>query len=405
MAGVSCGDPDPGIRGEPVRIGVIVSLTGDLAAVGPHLENSARLVEREVNAAGGLLGGRRLELVVRDDRTEASQAAVVARDLIENEGVVAIVGSLGSAASLAVAEVTSEARVPQISCCSTSQDLTTAQPEDDRYLFRTVPSDLLQAVVLARHAESCTALAILHIDDSYGNPFGAAIEQNFSARGGNVVGRVAFRGGRPSYAAEVAEVRTLNPDCIALVAFPENGGTILREWDALPDSTDVRWIGTDGVKDNGLVLEAGRPELVDGVEGTAPIVEPDTPSFQTYAALYLATFSEGVGIFGGNQYDATALLVLAIEAAGSTDGSAIRDALFQVSNPGEPGDTQPFFGPGDLGEALGRIREGTDIDYNGAGGPVDLDPNGDVRSDYETWIYSMDAMAFTRTSIIRSSEL
>lgn len=402
LAGASCGDTHSSVRDEPVRIGVIVSLSGGLAAVGPHLENSARLVEREINAAGGILDGRRVEIVVEDDRTDATQAGVVARRLIEEEGVVAIVGSLGSSASLAVAEVTSAAQIPQVSCCSTSPDLTTAQPETDRFLFRTVPSDLLQAVVLARHAEACDSLAILHIDDSYGNPFGAAIEQNFTMRGGRVVARIPFTGGRPSYATEVGMIAGASPACIALVAFPEDGGTILREWDALPMPPAVRWIGTDGIKDSGLVTEAGRPEIVDGVEGTAPIVEPDTPTFNIYAADYTATFADDVGIFGGNQYDAAALLVLAIEAAGTTDGPAVRDALFQVSR---PDGSDPFFGPGDLGQALTRIREGSGIDYEGASGPVDFDARGDVVSDYETWRYDMDTDSFVRTSVIQSSEL
>ncbi|HJL33862.1 MAG TPA: ABC transporter substrate-binding protein, partial [Polyangiaceae bacterium LLY-WYZ-15_(1-7)] len=96
----SCGDEGPGLRGEPVRVGVIVSLTGGLAPVGPHLANSAEQVAREINSAGGLLGGRPLELVVVDDQTDPDQAAVVARQLVEEEGVVAVIGSLASSASI-----------------------------------------------------------------------------------------------------------------------------------------------------------------------------------------------------------------------------------------------------------------------------------------------------------------
>ena len=78
VVSASCGDPDPGVRGEPIRIGVIVSLTGGLASVGPHLANSARLAAREVNSVGGLLGGREVELVVVDDRTDPAFARVEA---------------------------------------------------------------------------------------------------------------------------------------------------------------------------------------------------------------------------------------------------------------------------------------------------------------------------------------
>lgn len=402
---VSCGDPDPGVRGEPIRIGVIVSLSGGLGSVGPHLANSARLAAREVNSVGGLLGGREIDLVVVDDRTDPAFARMEAQRLVDQEGVVAIVGSLASSASLQVQEVTAAAQIPQVSCCSTSPDLTSAQPETDRFLFRTVPADDLQAVVVARQADAigCMRLAILHLDDSYGNPFGMAIETNFEGLGGTVVARVPFPAERPTYSTEVAMIADAMPDCVGLVAFPAEGGAILRDWNGLASAPDVTWIGTDGIKDSGFPMAAGSAALVDGVTGTAPIVEPVTPAFNAYAALYEATYTEPVGIFGGSQYDAMALVLLAIEQAGTTDGVAIRDALFDVSAPDQAGDR--FFGPGQLGLALQRIRDGLGVNYEGAGGPVDFDGFGNVVSDYEIWRFDAATSSFVRTATIGASTI
>ncbi|MBX3249562.1 MAG: ABC transporter substrate-binding protein [Myxococcales bacterium] len=401
----SCTNPGPGPRGEPIKIGVIVSLTGALGPVGPHLANSARLAAREVNAAGGLLGGRRVELVVVDDRTDPAFAARVAQELVEDEGVVAIVGSLASSASLQVQTVTAAAEIPQVSCCSTSPDLTTAQPAEDRFLFRTVPSDLLQSVVVSRYAHNiaCERLAVLHLDDSYGNPFGMAIERNFRDSGGTVVARVPFTGERSSYTTEVRMIADAAPDCVALVAFPVDGGRILRDWSGLAARPNVTWIGTDGIKDPGFPTAAGSRGAVDGVVGTSPIVEPMTPEFNAYSAAYEATFSEPVGIFGGSQYDAMALVLLAIEQAGNTGGVAIRDALFEVSQRTTPGDR--VFGPGQLSLALQRIRDGLGVDYEGAAGPVDFDELGDVVSDYEIWRYDADAERFVRVDTIPASSV
>lgn len=401
----SCGDAGPGLRGEPIRIGVIVSLTGGLASVGPHLANSAELAAREVNSVGGLLGGREVEVVVVDDRTDPAFARIEAERLVNEERVVAVVGSLASSASLRVQEVTAAAGVPQVSCCSTSPDLTDAQPEGDRYLFRTVPSDLLQSVVVARQAQTvgCTRLAILHLDDSYGNPFGMAIESNYEALGGTVVARVPFPAERPTYASQVQMVARASPDCVALVAFPAEGGAILRDWSGISGAPEVTWIGTDGIKDSGFPMAAGSAALVDGVTGTAPIVEPVTPAFNAYAALYEATFSEPVGIFGGSQYDATALVLLAIEQAGSTEGRAIRDALFDVSAPDDA--SERFFGPGQLGLALQRLRDGLGINYEGAGGPVDFDRFGNVVSDYEIWRFDAETESFVRTDTIGAASI
>src|SRR5688500_14704821 len=82
---------------EPIRIGVVTSLSGSLGSAGPGWLNAARLAEIEVNAAGGPLPGRRIEIVVRDDETETADdgalARQLARELIEEEGVIAIVGA------------------------------------------------------------------------------------------------------------------------------------------------------------------------------------------------------------------------------------------------------------------------------------------------------------------------
>tara|TARA_B100001750_G_scaffold100021_4_gene79194 strand:- start:1031 stop:2287 length:1257 start_codon:yes stop_codon:yes gene_type:complete len=399
----SCGETAT-TQDDPIRIGVVLSLSGELASVGDHLSSSAQLAAREINAAGGLLGGRPVELVVRDDRTSPDQAAVVTQQLLD-DGVVAIVGSLASSATERTQALTAEAQVPQVSCCSTSSRLTEVQGSgDERFLFRTAPSDTVQARVLAMVAEeaSCTRLAIMHVDDTYGQPFAAGIAQAIGETTVSLSEVVPFTSGRSSYSAEVNTVASANPDCVALVAFPDDGGAILRGWNELGSPPPVTWIGTDGVKDPGFPRAAGSDAYVDGVIGTAPIVEPDTPSANEFAAAYEITYGERPGIFGGNQYDAVILLALAIQAAGSTDGAAIRDALFRVANEDESTDTNII--SGEMAEALALLAEGRDIDFDGASGPVNFDENGDVTTDYEVWAYDTES-GFVRVDVISEADL
>ena len=402
FAAMSCGEPGSA-RDEPVRIGVIVSLSGSLMSVGPHLANAARLAAREINAAGGVLGGRAIELVIGDDRTDPSQAVIVARRMIDDDGVVAIIGSLSSDATGAVQEVTRAAGIPQISCCSTSAQLSALQPPTDRFLFRTAPSDTLQARVVVQLAveQSCERLAILSLQGSYGNPFATSIADGFTARGKRVVSSVSFPAGRSSYTNEVTMIASATPDCIALVGFPDEGGAILRDWAALTTAPEVTWIGTDGLKDEGFPEAAGDPAFVEGVIGTAPITAPDTQAFNEYSESYQATFGALPGIFGGAQFDATTLVALAIESARSTDGAAIRDALYRVSaRDGE----ETTFTPGEIRGALEMLQETDDIDYEGASGNVDFDAQGDVITNYEVWEFT-EASGFARRDVILASEL
>ena len=400
---LGCGE-ERGPRVEPIRIGLVTSLEGALADVGGPLLQAARVAEREVQAAGGLLDGRPVEFVVVDDRTQPEIAAGLAEGLIAQDGVVALLGALSSDSSLMAAQFTLAAQVPQVSCCSTSPALTTAQPSGDRYLFRTVPSDLLQGVAIARHAMSigCRSLAVMYSFNSYGTGLQEVIKDDYQARGGTIAGDLAYTPGLPSYADDVRVLAAQELDCVALVGLPADGGAILRDWSGLSERPDVRWIGTDGLKTRGFVDAAGDSALVDGFVGTAPITAPATMQFNDFAAAYEAIWGEPTGIFAGNQYDAAALLMLAIEMAGTTQGTAIRDALLRVAR---ADGQEEFFGPGNLGQALTRIRAGEDIDYFGASGAVDFDSFGDVVTDYEIWRYDGGLGVFVSTSIVRASEL
>jgi ABC-type branched-subunit amino acid transport system substrate-binding protein len=381
---------------DPVKIGTITSLTGDLGAIGPSWRDVVLLASQEVNAAGGPLPGRLVEVVVADDQTDPERGGEVARDLLD-DGVVGIIGAPGSSSALEAAKVTGAAGVPQISGTATSPALnavTSDTGEAHPFFFRTVPSDTLQGIVTGDATRGlyadrgvelvCERLAIFHNDDDYGNPFAEAIVERFEGHGGTaqVVADVAIQGGLPSYEAQVLEVIEAAPDCISLVAYPKAGGTIVREWYA-NGGHEVGWIGGDGCKDTEFADEAG--EHAAGIYGTAAAADVSRAGYRAFSSAYRAAYGvtpENL-VFGESVYDATALLLLAIANAGTTDGDAIRTSLFEVSSPAEGED---YFGPGTLVSAIHRMRIGDGIDYDGAASSVDFLSNGDVPSGaFEVW--------------------
>ena len=389
----------------PVKVGVVTSLSGGLRSLGPGWRDAALLAEQEANAAGGVLPGRLVEMVVADDATDPSMGRAAAERLVMEEGVAAIIGAASSSVSLEVAAISGPASVPQISCCSTSPLLTTVD-QDVGYFFRTVPSDELQAKVLVQIARTrfmCMRLAVMHLSDDYGTPFGAAIGQEFMGAGGTVAIDVPFADERASYAAEVGMVAAAAPDCIALVGYPESAGTIVRDYNELATPPTVTWIGTDGVRADGFITAAGDPSFVDGFYGTAPR-EQVGGGRDAFVARYRATFGADPVIFGASQYDAAMLILLAIAKAGSTDGEAIRTALFDVSAPN--GDmTDMVVQPGLMREGIATVRSGGDVDYFGAGGDVDFDAEGNVLGDYELWQYDAASGAFQSVETIRAEDI
>lgn len=374
---------------DPVVIGLVTSTEGGLRSAGPEWLKAAELAVYEVNAAGGVLPGRLLEFVVVDDETNPDRGDPIARQMIEQDHVVGIVGAAASSITLAIAGVATPAQVPQISCCSTSDNITVLNEGlalDERYVMRTAPPDVLQSrvVSIAANDLACMRLAILHLDDDYGTPFGEAIEASFEATGGTVVLRLPFTGDQASYSTEVTMVSNANPDCIAIVAFEVSAGVILRDWDRLSSAPEVNWIGTDGVRVPGLVDEAGDPNIIRNFYGTAPVTDAPTPEYNAFANAFATVFGTQPIPFASNNYDAAALLALGIARAGTTDGPAVRDAMREVSRP--PPDRAPVMAAR-LSNALEEVRAGNDVDYQGASGNADIDDLGNTVTPYEIWRY------------------
>ena len=397
---------------EPVRIGVVLPASGSLGTDGMAWVRGIQLAVSEVNAAGGVLPGRRVELLIEDSETDRAVAITRAEDLVAR-GAVAILGDGGSGASLGIyTTVTRDARIPQVSCCSTSPLLTEANrvlDPADRFFFRSAPSDELQARAVVRLAYGmpmCTRLAILHINDDYGIPFANAIAQIFPSEGpGMVVATVLFEDGRASYTAELQTVSDAMPDCNVVIGYPRNAGQMLQDWDVLTGHPTVAWIGTDGLKSDALATATGNPALLDGFWGTAPLTTPMTAEYNRFAARYRAAFGHDPEPFVSSAYDSAALVLLAIASAGSTDGEAIRDAIHAI-NDTLAADVE-LVQSGDLAPGLAFLREGQLIDYVGASGPVNVDEFGDPLAPYEVWQWHQSPTpgGFMQVTVFQPSDL
>jgi ABC-type branched-subunit amino acid transport system substrate-binding protein len=396
---------------DPIRIGVVLPQTGGLAADGQSWVRGVRLAADEVNAAGGVLGGRRVELLVVDSATEGN-AGVTGAQHVLGMGAVAIVGDGGSGNTLSIyTMVTEMAQVPQISGSATSTQLTTtaaAMPASQRYFFRTAPPDGYQAQVVDRIATStitpaCQRLAILYQNDAYGMPLAQGIMTHFSGHG-MVVAMEAFMPAQADYGTQVAAVATATPDCVALIAYPQDAGVILRSWEMLPATMrpSVHWIGTDGLDSQDFITQAAMSPLLDGFVGASPLTTPMTPEFNAFAARYHAAYGHDPENFVANYYDATALLLLAIERAGSTTGSDMRDALRAIG--GGSGTVLAYAGA--LREALAAMEGSTSLlNYQGASGPITFDPNGDTIAPYEIWQISGSPLALSQLAVVQASDL
>ncbi len=411
----ACSTPSgaPAKGPEPVKIGASISLTNALAGSGAPLKNAIRAAEGQINANGGLLG-RPVQFIILDDTsdetaTPGSLIQTTAQKLVD-QGVVAFLGPVGSSQVLAMQNITYGKQIIQLVSNATSPNLAAAQPVHDRYLFRTTPADDLQARAVVKFAmvgpagiagdagasNACSKMAIFHINNAYGNGMSTVIQSYFPQK----LPTVQLKDVpvdvdvKPDYKTELATIAAFKPDCMAVITYEPNADQLMTDLiqyradnpGAFPPSFFV--IGTDGVY-TGDFINNGRvnkndpttPTVAEGVYGTNPDTNPPTSEYGDFRTIYQAYFPGGEpDPFTANMYDAAIWVALAIEQAGSaTDHVKIRDSLYDVSKAGK------VFGPGELGEALQAIRAGVNIDYKGASGPVDIDDNGNVVSNYIVW--------------------
>ena len=337
-----------------------------------------QLAVDQVNEAGGVLGGE-LEIVVGDTQTKSQPAIDAAKKLVSVEGASGLLGALSSGNTIPVAtSVSSVEGVPQISNASTAPTITTL--EDSDFLFRTVPSDSGQGVVLGRVVKNAglSNVAVIYVNNDYGQGLAEAFQASFEAEGGVVTGSSAFEPNKASYRGELSDLAGGDAEALLLIAYPDDGGLlILRQ--SLEEGFFDRFVFTDGMKTTKLVDDIGS-DYMNGNFGTSPkSVESDAGA--AFSDAYSAKFGEVPPLpFIDTAYDAAMIMALAIEKAGSTDGTAVRDAIRDISSaPGEK------IYPGEFAKAKELIAAGTDIDYEGAGGSHDFDENGDVSGTFEHW--------------------
>ena len=369
---------------EPLIIGNLNTFTGSLSEFGPPLRNAIELASNHVNRAGGVNGSPML-VISRDTAVNPVQGVDAARSLVTVENVAGIVGALSSGVTVAVSNaVTIPQQTLMISGASTAPSITVL--EDNDFLFRTTPSDASQGVVLARVAneQGFGKVGIMYLNNAYGQGLADQFEESFNALGGAVTAKVPHEDVQPTYVSELEKATAGNPDALAVLSYTGQASVYVRE--AQEGGYVNRFLFADGTKGSEWIDELDAWSSLEGSMGTAQ-GSPGSPAKDAFETSYLETYGVEVAHpFMAEHYDATVLIALAAAKAGSnTDSTAIRDALRDVANaPGE------VIGPGrsEISKALALIADGKDINYNGAGGDIEFDENGDVTGTIEIWTIS-----------------
>lgn len=365
---------------EPLRIGLLLNFSGTSGRA-IERQQSFELAIKHVNEAGGVLG-RPVEAVVADSTLEPETAVSEARRLVEEEGIHALVGPSTSANSLPVVEqVTGPAGIPTISPSATSPMLTDAADHD--FFFRTALSDSAQGPVVAKlvRDQGFNNVGLIYRNDAWGNGLFDAFREAWT--GG--LRAVAVEPGQTTFLPQLRQTTDQDAEALVLITFN------------VAISTAVREALENGLYDQFIISESSISEELQALVGdaggraygTVPGEAPHSESAVAWERAYVEEYGAlPESAYAKGTYDAAIAIALAAEAAGSVEGSAIRDRLRSIgSGPG----VVVIAGAEGIASGLGALARGEGVDYEGAAVSMDWDDKGDLsRGHIGTWRFTKE---------------
>ena len=365
MAGVATADE--------VKIGMLQGFTGPTESLVGPMAAGGEMAIQEVNDSGLFLGGTTIS-VVRGDSTciDAAAATAAAERLVTSDGVAAINGATCSGATTAVLNnVALPNGVVMISPSATSPALSTV--EDNGLFFRTAPSDARQGEIMAKVLgnRGVTSVAVTHTNNDYGKGLADSFQAAFEASGGSVTIVAAHEDGKADYSAEVGALSSAGGDVLVVAGYLDQGGKGVIQASLDSGAFDTFML-PDGMVGDSLTDHFGND--LNGSFGTVP--GTDSPGGKMMGDITAGKDFNGTDPYVPEAYDASALILLAMQSAGSTNSADFKSHVEKVANaPGE----QIF--PGELAKGLQILADGGDIDYVG-GTAVELVGPGEAAGSY-----------------------
>ena len=343
---------------QDVKIGVFLGFTGPLESLVAEMGPAAELAIKEVSDSGKLMGGKSVSSVRGDTTCIDSGAAVSTMErLVTSDKVDGVVG--GDCSGVTTAALTSVALpngMVMISPSATSPALSTI--EDNGLFFRTAPSDARQGVVMTSVImdRGINTVALTYTNNDYGKGLADAFQTAFEAAGGTVTISTPHEDGKADYSAEVGALAAAGGDVLVVAGYLDQGGKGI-----ISASLDTGAFDTFVLPDG--MVGASLPESIgsdlNGSFGQAP--GTDSAGAGKLVDMVKGTGIDATSPFAAESYDAAALILLAMQAANSTDPQVYKDMVLSVANaPGTP------ILPGELGKALDILASGGEIDYVGA---------------------------------------
>ncbi len=324
----------------PIKIGAIFSETGPVSFLGAPEANTARMMQEQINAAGGVLG-RPIEIIIKDDQASTEKTLSFAKQLVEEEGVIAVIGPTGSGKTTTIKDYMEESQTVLISCAAAEAIVNPLA----KYVFKTPQkdSDAIRKIFMTMNDMGIKRVGALGGATGFGNEGLKQLAALAPGYGIEIAISETYSIQEADFTGVVTKVKAANVDAVinwsvfpAQSIIPKNMRQIGFDVPLFCSHGfgNIKYVEAAGAAAEGIYFPAGRLLAAEQL----PASNPQKKVLIEYKTEYEKKFNEAVSTFGGHAFDAINLLVAAIEKAKSTDKDKVRDALETITNfPGTGG--------------------------------------------------------------------
>ncbi len=312
----------------PVKVGALLSVTGPAAFLGAPEARTLEMLVGELNARGGV-DGRRIELVVKDTGGNPEKAISFAKQLVDEDGVFAIIGPATSGESIAVKQIANDARTVLLSCAAAEVITTPVLP----YVFKVAPKDSYAAEMIFRQMRKMGVkrVGVLSSNTGFGKAGKEQVEKLAPSHGIEIAASEVYDKAATDLTAEVTKLKAANVQAILNWSIEPAQAIVIKNARQIGLTVpifqshgfaNVQYARAAGAAADGVIFPASRIVVADSLAAT----DRQKPVVASYKAAYEGRFKEDVSTFGGHAYDALGILVRAVKEAG-LDREKVRAAI------------------------------------------------------------------------------
>jgi len=319
----------PAAEATPIKVGAILAVTGGAANLGGPEAKTAEMFVENLNSAGGI-NGHKIQLIVKDSGSTPDKAISLAKQLIDEDKVLAIIGPSTSGETMAIKNICQEGKTILLSCAAAE---TIVNPVAS-YVFKTPQkdSDAARRIYQTMKDLGITKIGVVTSNDGFGVAGGKQLEALKGECGITIAASEVYDAKETDLTGVLTKVKGADVQAVVNWSIVPAQSLVAKNMKQIGFNVplfqshgfgNIKYVQAGGEAANGTIFPCGRLLVAD----VLPTDNPQKKVLMDYKSNYEKRYKEDASTFGGHAYDALLLLTEAIKKAGSADTDKVRDAL------------------------------------------------------------------------------